>query len=472
MSEKNISTAILEALTNNIEYTKKVLPFLKKEYFQSDAEKAIFEIESAFFERFEKLPTKEILRIELNSAGIYESLHGECIGVVEDFTNEIKNTDWLIESSERFCKDRALFNAMTRAIQIMDGQDKKFATSAIPGLLEEAIAVSFDNSVGHDYLLDADKRWDYWTNPENKIPFDIDILNTVTKGGYSMKTLNIVAAGTNVGKTIFGCHYAASCLKMGKNVVYISMEMGEEDIGARVDANVLSLEVDGVKGLTKDVFLSKIDQIKQKTNGRLFVKQFETGAAHVGHFKAFINELKIKHGFVPHVIIIDYLNICASRTFPKGHDNSNTLISEITKELRGMMISMNCIGLTFCQFNREGMKHTDNELTDTADAIGATFNVDSYLAMNEPEELAALNQIIFKQLKNRYGDKNINKRFLVGLEKARMTFYNVEDGVEQMPNIGSVRSHGKQEKREHTNTSISQFKTQGKERETKGFKFN
>lgn len=466
MSEdKNISTTILEALTNNLEFTRKVLPFLKKEYFQTDAEKKVFEIQADFFEKFEALPSKEILKVELNSGGIYESLHEECSDLVRGFDTAIKNTEWLIEASERYCKEKALFNAMTQAIEIMDGQDKKLSKNAIPGILEDALAVSFDSSVGHDYLMDAEKRFEYYTNPENKIPFDIDILNTITKGGYSFKTLNIIAAGTNVGKTIFGCHYAARCLKMGKNVLYISMEMAEEDIGNRIDANLMAMEVDSVKLLQKDSFLSKIESIKQKTNGKLIIKQFPTGEAHVGHFKALINELKIKSGFVPHVIVIDYLNICASRKFPKGHDNSNTLVKAISEELRGMMVSMNAVGLTFTQFNREGMKHTDNELTDTADAIGATFTADSYLAMNEPEELAALNQIIFKQLKNRYGDKNVNKRFIVGLEKARMTFYNVENAAEAMPEIGnSVRGEYKP-KTEHTNKAVSQFKP-------KGFKFN
>lgn len=468
MDDKDISITILEALTNNIEFTRKVLPFLKKEYFQSDAERKIFEIESDFFEKFEALPTKDILKIELNSGGVYESLHEQCIDLVNSFERDIKNTEWLVEASEKYCKDRALLNAMTLSLQIMDGEEKKLSKNAIPGLLEDALAISFDNSVGHDYILDADKRYEYYTNPENKIPFDIDILNEVTKGGYSLKTLNIVAAGTNVGKTIFGCHYAASCLKMGKNVLYISMEMAEEDIGNRIDANLMAMEVDNVRMLQKNTFMSKVASIGQKTNGKLIIKQFPTGEAHVGHFKALLNELKLKMGFVPTVMIIDYMNICASKKFPKGHDNSNTLIKAVSEELRGLMVSNNAIGLTFTQFNRDGMKHTDNELTDTADAIGATFTADSYFAMNEPEELAALNQIIFKQLKNRYGDKNINKRFIVGLEKARMTFYNVESSAVSMPEIGSsVRGEFRQ-KSDHKNKSVGQFKDKG----NKAFKFD
>lgn len=467
--DKDISITILEALTNNLEFTRKVLPFLKKEYFQTDAEKKVFEIESDFFEKFEALPTKDILKIELNSSGLYESLHDDCITLVNDFDKDIKNTDWLIEASEKYCRERALLNAMTLSLQIMDGEDKKLSRNIIPSLLEDALAVSFDNSVGHDYILDAEKRFDYYSNPENKIPFDIEILNTITKGGYSLKTLNIVAAGTNVGKTIFGCHYAASSLKLGKNVLYISMEMAEEDIGNRIDANLMAIEVDEVRLLQKKTFLSKIDSIKEKSNGKLIIKQFPTGEAHVGHFKALINELKLKSGFKPDIIIIDYLNICASKKFAKGHDNSNTLVKSISEELRGLMVSTNCIGLTFTQFNREGMKHTDNELTDTADAIGATFTADSYLAMNEPEELAALNQIMFKQLKNRYGDKNVNKRFIVGLEKARMTFYNVESDAVAMPDIGnSVRGEYKP-KSNHADRSVGQFKVETK---NSGFKFN
>jgi replicative DNA helicase len=431
---KDINFAILESLTNSLDFTRKVLPFLKEEYFQSQSDKEIFKLASTFFEKYDALPTPEILKIELNSKPLAEAIYNSCIQTISEFESIPKNLDWLITSSEKFCRDRAIYNAIMQSIHIMDGKENKLSKDSIPGLLEEALAIGFDNSIGHDYFADAEERFDFYTKVETKIPFDIDMLNLVTKGGYSFKTLNIVAAATNVGKSIFGCSYAASCLSLGHNVLYITLEMAEEKIAERIDANLLNIDIDEIPLLGKDTFMSRLDKIKQKTNGRLIVKEYPTGEGHAGHFATLLNELRLKESFIPKVIVIDYLNICASKKLTKSSENSNTLVKHITEELRALAIKSNTIILTFTQFNRGGMQSSDNELTDTADSIGATFTVDSYFAMNEPEDLAKQNQIVFKQLKNRYSDKNKNKRFIVGLDKPKMKFYNVEEHSQTLVN--------------------------------------
>lgn len=319
------------------------------------------------------------------------------------------------------------------AIHIMSGKDKKLSRNSIPSLLEDALAVGFDNSIGHDYFEDASERFDFYTTVETKVPFDIDILNHITKGGYTYKTLNCVVANTGVGKTIFGVHYAASCLAKGYNVLYITLEMSEERISERIDANLLNIDLDDIAFLEKDNFLSKIDKISQKTNGKLIVKEYPPGDAHVGHFKTLLNELKIKKSFVPQVIVIDYLNICASAKY-SGSDSYGR-IKAVSEELRGLAVTTNSIILTFTQFNRTGMQSSDNDLGDISESIGAAFTFDSFFAMSEPAELAKMNQIAWKQLKNRYSDKNKNSRFIVGLDKSKMKFYNIEDHGQTLVDI-------------------------------------
>lgn len=451
MSE-NISSSIVEALTNNEEFTRKVLPFLKLEYFQTQSEKEIFKVSQEFFEKYDTLPTPEILKIELNQRNIPEAVHKECIEEVNSFSKIPKQTEWLVESAEKFCRDRAIYNAMMTALYIMDGKEKKISQNEIPELLEEALGVCFDNSVGHDFFEDAAERFDFYTKVENKIPFDIDMLNLITKGGYTFKTLNLVAAATGVGKTIFGCHYAASCLKQGFDVLYITMEMSEEKISERIDANLLGIDLDDIKFLDKENYLTRIDKIKQKTSGRLIVKEYPSTEGHAGLFKTLLNELKIKKGFVPKVIIVDYLNICGSRRFSGGLENSFGMVKAVSEELRGLAQTSNTVMLTFTQFNRSGMESSDNELSDTSESIGTTYTVDSYFAMNEPEELARMNQILWKQLKNRYADKNKHKRFLVGLDKSKMTFYNLEaSGQENLSELPAPPQTKKESKRDKFN---------------------
>lgn len=433
MSQHSIPATILEALTNNEEFTRKSFPYLKKEYFQLEHQKEIFDVISDYFTQYDSIPTLEILKIELNARNLIETIYNECIEEVNQYSNIKKDTDWLLNTAEKYCKDRAIYIAILQAIQIADGNDKKNLPGAIPEILEKALGVSFDTSIGHDYFEDAAERYDYLTLKENKVPFDIDILNQITKGGYSFKTLNLVVANTGVGKTIFGCHYAAKSLQQGYNVLYISLEMAAEKIAERIDANLLDINLDEIAFLQKDSFLTRLQKVKEKTNGKLIIQEYPPTTAHVGHFKTLIQELKQKKGFTPQIIIIDYLNIAASQRC-KSLDNTNTLYTAVAEELRSLAVITNTIVLSFTQFNREGMKSSDGDITDTAGAIGITYTADSYFSMSEPEELAMMNQIMFKQLKNRYDNINKNRRFIVGLNKAKMTFYDVEDSAQNVVN--------------------------------------
>lgn len=433
MSQHSIPSTILEALTNNEEFARKTFPYLKKEYFQLEHQKEIFEIVSKYFDQYDSIPTLEVLKVELHARNLIETIYNECVEEVNQYSIIKKDTDWLLNTAEKYCRDRAIYIAILQAIQIADGKDKKNAPGAIPEILEKALGVCFDTSIGHDYFDDASKRYDYLTLKENKIPFDIDILNKITKGGYSFKTLNLVVANTGVGKTIFGCHYAAKCLQQGYNVLYISLEMAAEKIAERIDANLLDIELDEIAFLQKESYLSRLQKVKEKTNGKLIIQEYPPTTAHIGHFKTLISELKLKKGFVPQVIVVDYLTICASQRC-KSFDNTNTLYTAVAEELRSLAVITNTIMLSFVQFNREGMKSSDGDITDTASAIGITYTADSYFAMSEPEELAMMNQIMFKQLKNRYDNINNNRRFIVGLNKAKMTFYDVESSAQNVVN--------------------------------------
>ena len=423
-----IEQTILANLIYDEQYCRKVIPFIKKEYF-TDRKEAILAYEIVeFFNKYNKPASKEILAIEvgnrkdLNDKELLELT--EYIGKLE---HESSNEEWLVENTEKFCKDRAVYNAILASIKIIDGNDKVHTKDAIPSILSDALAVSFDNHIGHDYLDDHNARYDFYHRVEEKIPFDLEMFNKITKGGLSKKTLNIALAGTGVGKSLFMCHVAGSCLNQGRNVLYITMEMAEERIAERIDANLLNLTMDELKVIDKDIFDSRIDKITKKTQGKLIIKEYPTAGAHAGHFRALLEELKLKREFKPEIIFIDYLNICASQRLKQGSNiNSYTYVKAIAEELRGLAVEYNVPIVSATQTTRSGFTNSDPGLEDTSESFGLPATADFMFALVSNEELEALNQIIVKQLKNRYNDPSFYKRFVVGIDRAKMKLYDTE----------------------------------------------
>lgn len=428
-----IEKTILSNLMFNEHYIRKVIPFLKKEYFQDRHEKIIFEAISSFFDKYNKQITKEILAIEVsNRKDLSDKEHKEIQESISSIVNEPMNEDWLLEQSEQFCKKRAVYNSILQSIAIIEGKDKQHNEDAIPSLLSDALGVCFDSHVGHDYLEDGDSRFDFYHRVEEKIAFDLDMFNKITKGGLSKKTLNVALAGTGVGKSLFMCHVAASTLMQGKNVLYITMEMAEERIAERIDANLLNLSMDELKVVDKDVFENRLEKLKQKTQGKLIVKEYPTAGAHAGHFRALIEELKMKREFIPDMIVIDYLNICASQRLRQGANvNSYTYVKSIAEELRGLAVEYNVPILSATQTTRSGYGNTDVELTDTSESFGLPATVDFMFALISTEELEQLSQIMVKQLKNRYADPSYYKRFIIGIDRAKMKLYDVEMSAQE-----------------------------------------
>lgn len=423
-----IEKTILSNLIYNEDYTRKVIPFLKKGYFENRNEKILFEIIAEFFNKFNKPITKEILSIEAsNRKDLSDVEHKEIQTTIGSLEKESTNEEWLLENSESFCKKKAVYNAILDSIAIMDGRDKVHGEDAIPHLLSDALGVCFDNHVGHDYLEDGDDRFAFYRRVEEKVSFDLDMFNKITKGGLSKKTLNVALAGTGVGKSLFMCHVAATTLIQGKNVLYITMEMAEERIAERIDANLLNLSMDELKVVDKSIFINRLEKLKTKTQGKLIVKEYPTAGAHAGHFRALIEELRLKRDFVPEMIIIDYLNICSSQRLKQGANvNSYTYIKSIAEELRGLAVEYNVPILSATQTTRSGYSNTDVDLTDTSESFGLPATVDFMFALISTEELEQLNQIMVKQLKNRYADPSYYKRFVIGIDRAKMKLYDVE----------------------------------------------
>lgn len=423
-----IETKILSNLIYDEQYCRKVIPFIKTEYFSERKEVILSKIIVDFFTKYNKPLTKEILSIEVsNRTDINDKELTEINSYVESLTNEEVNETWMIEQTEKFCKDKAVYNAILHSIRIIDGGDKLNTKDAIPSILSDALAVSFDNHVGHDYIEDSDARYEYYHRIEEKISFDIEMLNKITKGGLSKKTLNIALAGTGVGKSLFMCHFGASCLKQGNNVLYITLEMSEERIAERIDANLLNLTMDELKVIDKDIFDNRINKIAGKTKGRLIVKEYPTAGAHAGHFRALLEELKIKREFLPDIIFIDYLNICASQRMKQGGGvNSYTYIKSIAEELRGLAVEYNVPIMSATQTTRSGFTNSDPGLEDTSESFGLPATADLMFALVSNEELEQLNQIIVKQLKNRYNDPGFYKRFVIGVDRSKMKLYDVE----------------------------------------------
>ena len=431
---QTIERTTLSELVGNEQYARKVLPFIKGEYFSDRTERIVFEEIQKFVEKYNALPTKSTLEIEIDTR---RDLNEDDIRRVLDVVKELENDkdvnyEWLVETTEKFCKDKAVYNAIIEGIQIIDGKDKSRGPDAIPSILTDALAVGFDNSVGHDYLLDADKRFDYYHTVEQKIPFDLDFFNRITKGGLPPKTLNIVLAGTGVGKSLFMCHVAANCMNQGRNVLYITLEMAEERIAERIDANLMNVSMEDLHDLPKIMYDSKINAIIKRTSGQLVIKEYPTASAHSAHFRGLIKELAIKKSFKPDIIFIDYLNICASSRF-KGQSNVNSYmyIKSIAEELRGLAVETNVPIMSATQTTRSGFSNSDVGLEDTSESFGLPTTADFMFALISNEELDGLNQIAVKQLKNRYNDLTINKRFVIGIDRAKMRLLDLADSEQK-----------------------------------------
>ena len=424
-----IERTVLTQLVSNEEYTRKVLPFLKGDYFSDKSERIVFEEITKFVEKYNKVPTKTSLEIEVQSRkDLNESDFKNIISLVKSLQNdENVNFDWLVDTTEEFCKDKAVYNAIVEGIQIIEGKDKQRGPDAIPSILTAALAVGFDNRVGHDYLSDSAERFDYYHKVEDKIPFDLEFFNKITKGGLPPKTLNIVMSGTGVGKTLFMCHVAANCLSQSKNVLYITLEMAEERIAERIDANLMNISMEDLHDLPKQMFDSKIENIIKSTSGKLIVKEYPTASAHTSHFRGLIKELAIKKSFRPDIIFVHYLNICASSRFKGAISvNSYMYIKAIAEELRGLAVETNVPIMSATQTNRAGFVSSDIGLEDVSESFGLPATADFMFALISNEELDALNQIAVKQLKNRYNDPTINKRFVIGIDRAKMRLTDVK----------------------------------------------
>jgi hypothetical protein len=425
-----IERTIINNLISNEEFARKALPFIDIDYFSDNTEKQLFKIINAFIETYNKLPNKEVLNISIEKIkGLTEDQYKSLQIRIETIDpTKVDNVDWLIEETEKYCQDRAVYNAIMESIQIIDNKKKDIGRGAIPDLLTRALSVSFDTNIGHDFLSSAEARYDFYHKQEVKIPFDIDLLNKITKGGLGKKTFNILMAATGVGKTAFMCHFAASNLTIGKNVLYISMEMSEERIAERIDANLLNMTMDELQHLPKDSYVSKLRKLEEKIAGRLIIKEYPTSSAGSSHFRHLLNELKMKKNFIPDIIYIDYLNICSSsRVKLGGSMNSYGYVKAIAEELRALAVEFNVPIVSATQYNRDGYGNSDVDLTNTSESMGITHTADLILALISTEELEDLKQIMVKQLKNRYNDLSQHRRFVVGIDRSKMKILNVDD---------------------------------------------
>jgi len=427
-----LPTHILNHLLNNEDYCRRVVPYLKNEYFEG-THKTVFDLIVNFVSKHNKLPTSKILELELKKINAPEDVLNNASRLVNEIAEKSDiDTEYLLDESEKWCKERAVYNAIMDSIQIIDGKDKERSEGAIPEILSEALGVSFDEAIGHDYIDNSDERFEFYNRKEDRIPFDLDYFNKITKGGLPNKTLNIALAGTGVGKSLFMCHCAASVLNQGKNVLYITMEMAEERIAERIDANLMNLPIESLGSLSKHVFDDKIGKIAKASVGKLIVKEYPTGSAHTGHFRALLNELRLKKNFSPDMVYIDYLNICASSRMRGmgGSINSYTYIKAIAEELRGLAVEFNVPIVSATQTTRSGYSNTDVGLEDTSESFGLPATADLMFALISTEELEELGQIMVKQLKNRYNDPTKYKRFVVGVDRSRMKLYDVEESAQ------------------------------------------
>jgi replicative DNA helicase len=457
----SIEVTILRNLLFNNEYCRKVLPFIKLDYFENFHEKVLFDEMSKFITTYDSLATKEVLLIEAEKrTDISEDTYKTICEYVSNLDDSPAELNWLIDTTEKWCRDRAIYLALMESIKIADGQEETKSRDAIPSILQEALAIGFDHNIGHDYLNDYEQRYESYHRKEDKIPFDLDYFNKITKGGIPNKTLNIALAGTGVGKSLFMCHMASSVLLQGRNVLYITLEMAEERIAERIDANLLNVNIKDIEELPKKVFETKVNSISKKTQGTLIIKEYPTASAHTGHFKALLNELSLKKSFRPDIIFIDYLNICGSSRYKANFSvNSYSYVKAIAEELRGLAVEFNVPIVSATQTTRSGYGNSDVELTDTSESFGLPATADLMFALISTEELEQLGQIMVKQLKNRYNDPTINKRFVVGIDRAKMRLYDCEQKAQD-----NILDSGKEE--EYT------YEEEPKKDKFAGFKFS
>ena len=425
---EKVELTILRNLLCSEDFYRKVVPFVKPDYFQDMSERVIFEEIHDFSTKYDKIPTKEVLNIGLQQrTDLNDDTFKTATNLVENFNDEWVDTEWLLDSTEKWCQERAVYNALLQSIKIADGGDEKLDKGAIPSILQDALAVSFDEYIGHDYVDQALDRYAYYHKDELKIPFDLEKFNLVTKGGLPNKTLNIALAGTGVGKSLFMCHMASACLSQGKNVLYITMEMAEEKIAERIDANLLNVNIKDIGAIPEQLFTSRVGEIGRKTQGKLIIKEYPTASAHVGHFKGLLSDLALKKDFKPDIIFIDYLNICASARYRGAIVNSYTYVKGIAEELRGLAVEQDLPVVSATQTTRSGFGSSDPSLEDTSESFGLPATADFMFALVSTEELEQSGRIMVKQLKNRYNDPTFFKRFTVGIDRAKMKLYNVED---------------------------------------------
>jgi archaellum biogenesis ATPase FlaH len=430
-----IESIVLTNLIYNEDYSRKVLPYLKEEYFSSQSEKVIYSLINNYINKYNALPSKEALTIDLsNLSNVSEDTFKTAKNDIETFAYDEKtNIEWLLNQTEQFCQDKAIYNAIMSSIQILDNKKGELTTGSIPKILSDALAVSFDPHVGHDFIEDAPARYEFYHQKEVRIPFDLDYFNKITQGGLPKKTLNICLAGTGVGKSLFMCHLAASHLLKGLNVLYITLEMAEERIAERIDANLLDVTLDDLKALPKDIYDKKIARVKNKTTGKLIIKEYPTASAGSANFRHLLNELRLKRSFTTDVIFIDYLNICMSSRIRNGANvNSYTYIKAIAEELRGLAVEFNVPIISATQTTRSGYSSSDLGLEDTSESFGLPATADFMFGLSTSEELEALNQIMVKQLKNRYGDPGTYRRFVIGIDRAKMRLYDVEQDAQTL----------------------------------------
>ena len=434
----NLELTILGSLIYNDEYTRKVLPFLKSDYFTVKSYKIVFLEIHEYVTNYNSLPSLNALGIECQErTDLTEEQFKEIIEVLNGLSQEEHDLDWIVDTTEKWCQERAIYLSLMESVKIADGQDEKRDKGAIPQILSDALGVSFDQNVGHDYLQNYEERFDFYHKKEEKIPFDLEFFNRITKGGLPNKTLNIALAGTGVGKSLFMCHVASSVLLQGKNVLYITLEMAEEKIAERIDANLLNVPIQKLAELPRIMFENKISKLSKKTQGKLIIKEYPTASAHVGHFKSLLNELELKRNIKPDIIFIDYLNICASQRYKGSIVNSYTYVKAIAEELRGLAVEAGVPIVSATQTTRSGYGSSDVDLTDTSESFGLPATADLMFALISTEELEEQNQIMVKQLKNRYYDPTLNKRFVIGIDRSKMRLYDVEDAQKDLIDSGA-----------------------------------
>jgi len=446
-----LEKAILSNLIFNEEFCRTVFPYIKEDYFDENSSKKIFSTFSEYVEKYKSPPSIEALKISMdNRKDLNESSYKDILQAVDELSiDEKTNQEWLISETEKFCQDKDLYNSIRKAILILDGQDKDYDKGGIPKLLSDSLGISFDNSVGHDFLEDYESRYDYYHRKEERLPFDIDILNKITKGGIPRKSMTVLLATTGGGKSLVKCHMAATNLMFGKNVLYITMELAEEEVARRIDANLIDTQLDEILTMPREKYETKVNRVKSKTVGKLIIKEYPTGSAHAGHFRHLLNELRMKKNFVPDVIFVDYLNICASsRVKGAASANSYTLVKSIAEEIRGLAMEFNVAIVTSSQFNRGAYDSSDVELSNTSESMGITHTADAIFGLITSEELEERKHLMIKQLKNRWGDISYYKRFVVGIDRSKMKLYDLEEGAQT-----KIQSEAKNKQNKQNDTS-------------------